>query len=361
MAEFALKYSESIQNFDEDIAKMYLDAGIEKVMTADSHKVYVIHLNLNHQGKVRLPSNFKYPLQIAYRDSISIDAPMTRTSVIEYIERRLHDSCNITISLDCDKCEKKKCSCKDDSYPIELDVTQTILGANPELMIGYNRFLIGYSNYNNSYRSNIHKGFTIIRPTSNYFFNLPTQIQECQIPSIDDLLEYRLDDGILEVNNGSVRNYPYGELTNCVKKDCLTDRSGEVLISYIGSRMDENGFMLIPSLSSVFMYLETYLLQEFAKRTYAFEKNQGARTYWLDMKQETNLLFAKADAQLRIPNKDKWEEITRNILLKNKAEFMTNTSGKYTPDRGNINQYAMNVVSLQNSYLNSSRIENGRW
>lgn len=360
LSEFAIKYSESNQYFDEDIAKMYLDAGIERIMTADSHKVYVISKSLNHQGKVHLPINFKYPLQIAYRDSESIEQPITRASVVEYIERNINDSCNVTISLDCDKCKSKNCSCNNDAYPIELDVTQTILGANPELMVGYNRFLIGYSNYRNSYRSNIHKGFTIIRPTTNYFFNLPTQIQECQVPCLDDLLEYRIDDGILEVNNGSIRNYPYGEVSSILEKDCTTSRSGQVLISYIGSRMDDNGFLLVPNESSVFTYLESHLLQEFAKRAYAFEKNQGSRTYWMDMQNETKMLFAKANAVLRIPNKDQWEEIMRNIMLKRKADFRTNTSGKYVPDRANIHPYTMDSVSLQNNYFNSYGTGYGR-
>jgi hypothetical protein len=65
------------------------------------------------------------------------------------------------------------------------------------------------------------------------------------------------------------------------------------------------------------------------------------------------MLFNRANAELRIPDKDQWEEIVRNIILKRKSDFRTNTSGKYTPDRANIQPYSMDSISLQNKYFNS--------
>ena len=349
LSGFAVKYSDSFSTFDEDICKMYLDEGIAKLLTADSHRVFVAHLNLNKQGKVSLPNNFKYPIQIAYRDidDINHSDPKTRVRVAEYIERGITEHCNLKIELDCKKCKKRSCICSNE-YPIEIDVTQTILGANPELMIGYNRFLMGYtsSSGSNSYRSNIHNGFTIIRPTSSYYFNLPREIQGCQVPDMDTFLEYNIENNILEVNNGGSRNYPYG-FTNSILKDCLQEREGEVLISYIGVRMDENGFMLVPDNLLVLKYLEAYLLQAFAMREYTKDRTQSSRVFWVDMKQEMLKCFATANSELRIPNKVEWEEIMRNIMLKSKADFRTNSSGNYTFDRGDHSSYPLSQISNQ--------------
>lgn len=348
ISSFAIKYADSFSSFDEDICKMYADEGIYKLLTADSYRVYVVHLNLNSNGKVELPSNFKHPIQIAYRDSDNIhhNSYKERVRVAEYIERGITEYCDLKINLDCKKCHKRDCICSDE-YPIEVDVTQTILGANPELMIGYNRFLMGYSNmHTGNYRSNIHKGFTIIRPTSSYYFNLPREIQDCQIPNLDTFLEYRIENNILEVNNGGYRSYPYG-FFNSKEKDCFREREGSVLISYIGIRMDENGFLMIPDNTTVIKYIESYLLECFAKREYVKDRSQQSHSFFLTMQKETQRCFASANAELRIPNKSQWEEIMRNIVLKNKADFSTNTSGNYSFDRGDHSPYPLSTISNQ--------------
>ena len=323
IAEFALKHKQQ-DWFDEDLAYIYADTAIDKILTMDANKVFVAHKVLNHQGKVDLGHNFKQPLSIAYRGASPTDTKgAERMKVSQMIKRNFEEGYEVEINIiNTDNC----INCDSSRETIEIDPSEVIMASNPEYMVEYNRFLMGYTSH---YQSNINSEFKIIRPTTNYFFNLPTRIQGCQVPNLDHLTEYSIENKILEVNSGTA--------------------GGEVIVSYIGSRVDEKGFLMIPNEPFVFEAIEADLLAAFALRAYSLKQTQGTRAFWNDMDMRARRLLTRAKSKIRIPDTDDWEEILRTVWLNripNKTQH--NTHGKYF---GNL--YRPGNESLGYSYNNS--------
>lgn len=343
LSEFGIKYSESNEYFDEDLAKIALDEGVDALLTADSMKTYVALLDLNHHGKVQAPINFKYPLQIAYRDRPSKSLSLTnnnRILVTKWLGECKDDPSHyIDKSDDCPKCKKPICCCNSDlkytnnyihnqAVNVELNTDNDI-----NILSGYTVSTVIVSS--NKYRSNINQDFTIIRPTSNYFFNLPREIQGCQIPDIDELLEYNIDNKIIEVNN--FINYNNYTINN-------SERYGQILISYLGYNIDDEGFLLVPNERYVVKALEDYLILFFAKRRYNFKPTQMHRAFWMDMKQESMVSMSKAKSKLRRLDMDEWNEVGRQVLKNRNVNSPVNRSGKYTPDVHNPHLDALSIV-----------------
>lgn len=311
VSEYLIK-SGKTDFFEEELAYIFANDAVDEIATADTLKKYILHDSL-YNGKISCPDNFKYPLQVAYRKKAEpTEDEEIKYTTTEFIQRSVDENCEYKVSLVCSKCKTVDCSC--DSYPIEIDATDLALASNPELALMHSRFLAGYSNRAGNYVSNINSEFTIIKPSSNYFFNLPIRIQNCQIPNIDNMMTYSIDDKILEVG---------GVLT------------GEILMSYLGRRIDENGFQMIPNEGFVFKAIEGRIMEGFALREYSMNPNSNTERAWMNMQMYAGKQIGSAKSKLRIPDMDQWDQILSNKLLKRVVDDLGYMSNQYTPDRYN--------------------------
>jgi len=298
-------------DFNEDLARIYSDEAIDELMTADSYKIYIGHHTL-YNGKTKLYPNFKYPLQVAYRGidhtGMNDDNSYYKTTVAQYVQRSLEDSCNLTVDVSCPKCHKTDdCSCE--SYPMKLDVTHTLLASNPELSVGYTKFLVGYSNQG---KSSMNEGFKVIYPASNYYHSVPNDIRGCMIPDLNDDLTYSVDNKVLTTNS--------------------IDNDSQVLISYLGSRMDDDGWLLIPNEPFVFKAVTARIMEGFALYEYNSRPTQSSKDLWITMNAYASREISKAKSKLRIPDPDQWRDMLDRTWLRRLPNRDSTRSNEYFPD-----------------------------
>lgn len=293
---------------DEELALMFADNAIDELMVKDNLKLYIFH-GILYNNKVQLPANFRYPLQVAYRVQERSEDQL-QTTVSEYIQRSFDDDCNKVVKVLPSK-DKLNSDC--DSYPIEINATDVLLASNPELALNYSKLLVGYSNQPQGLRSNLHGDFTIAKPSRNYFFNLPDKIKSCQVPNLDNFITYTIEDRIIDLN--------------------LNNRKTEILVSYTGRRLDDDGFQMIPNEAFVFEAVKARIMQGFALRDYHTSPTQITERMWMNMMQYADRLISKARSRLRIPDADQWDSMMDNIARKRIADDPAIHSNDYYEDR----------------------------
>jgi len=239
------------------------------------------------------------------------------------IERSFKDSCGIVVDIKCPKCKIVECDCRASS-PIEIDVKDYMLSSHPQLAQNYSRFLIGGEpnpNGQSYMMSNMHKGFQIIRPTSSYFHRLPQDIKSCQLPNLQTSVEYEIDNKILSVNS--------------------EDQNGEILMSYLGTRIDDEGWLMLPDEVYITKAISARISAGFALQEYEIKKTQVAERFWMNMLQYSDKLIAKARSKYRSKDPDQFMNIVLNTVLKRTPSYRDKTSGRLTQDRYQPNNYLL--------------------
>jgi len=355
---------------NDELIQIFTNRAIDQVLTGDVHAEYVILLDL-YNYKAQLPPNFRYPNQVAYRD---MEDPLIPTEHIpDFIVKSLESTCKKEVKIDgCQTCEETVCCCVERKWnPIKIDANYITLSKHPHLAMGYSKFMYGnvnsYVNNEDQYRlpehfennkflsdklkrilTNKHcfsrsrkcPEFQLVRPTSNYFFNLPERLQYCNIPSYDTNLEYMIQDGVISLNN--FQTYNCGKCKSCVgdrysyRANRRYDRNhpsdyqsrgpceynynpkpnGQVLVSYLGRRMDPEGWLMLPDEEYVKQAILYRVMEFMALREYSKNQTQTTRAYWADMKAIADREIIKAKSRLRMPTFDEWEQFVENHWMK---------------------------------------------
>lgn len=300
--------------FDEDSAIIIIESAINELLTADNYSIYITHEKI-YNNKAKLPSNFKYPLQVAYRSAKIQKDIYSKADVFQKLNFNFSENCQTELEHNCKRCHRKDCECGEyQVFPLELNTNkQAPSNAVNDIGLSYSKFLIGYTKYNNTCVSKLNKHFQIIKPSYNYFFNLPSIIKNCNIPNLNSRFEYRIQDGIIEVND--------------------TNNYGEILMAYLGKKIDEDGLLMIPNERLYIEAVIARLAEGLALIEYNQTQTQGSRIFWMDMSTIATKKVARARNFFKIPNMDSWDEFMNLGWMKRiPYENIEDMSWRYQPD-----------------------------
>ena len=268
----------------EDV--LYLANGIASLLLpGDSfvEKMAIIDID-NYKGQ--LPSNFKYMSQAVYNKELEEDKIISR--ITEGTKKIYGTDCSLTVALNCDTCGT---DCR--TKVITMDMDYNDVGSHPEWAYNHSKFFYGARNMNNykhTHGTGVFEGFTLMRRTSNYFFNIPYHINECINLNADSTVEYNIE------NNNIIVNF----------------KKGKVIIAYVGVELDEDGYRMIPDLEEVYEAIYYSIRERLAENRFDAEPNQvtSQALQRLEIKASQKRKVAKSILSEMEP--DEWEMFIRN-------------------------------------------------
>lgn len=240
---------------------------------------------LNVQNyKVQLPSNFKYVLQAAYKID---NKPCNSEQVVEYTKKIYGSDCKLDIQVHCDNCGEYNCG----SEVIKLDVDHNYLLKHPNYMYQHTKHLYGHGTLDSkNNRTTLHPDFQLMRRTSNYFYNIPYHVNECINLKVDSKIEYDI------------------HMPNMI----VNFKEGQVLLAYLGSNVDENGYLMIPNVPLVFDAVIQWIEERLAYIDYRRNKEQKDRIFWQQALELRDKKVKQARMYLDTLTPDEWELFIRN-------------------------------------------------
>lgn len=194
------------------------------------HKIKLIDVTDN---LVDLPENFQSIIQVAYKEDE--EKTVTRTEIVEATYKTL-EGCEMTVSLDCPKCEKSTgCTC--DEPEIIMNVDRDYMMAHPELVYGHLGHYYRHGGITNTHKvpSVYHPEFYLISYAQNYMFGADYHIKGC-----------------LNLDKSLLADSPVSYTVEDGKYLRLNVNSGQILLSYFEYIVDEEGYRFIPDLEDVF-------------------------------------------------------------------------------------------------------------
>lgn len=224
-----------------------------------------------------------------------------RETITQWVQGTLEKDCNLEINLVCPKCHTSSCNC--DTSIVEVDVDRIWEMAHPEIYYKhYTR--LGRHGYGGEGSSYYNPKFKLMRYASGDYFNLKHLLTDC--PNVD----------CKDCGNQFVINLPYIE---------VDFEEGEVLISYLGKAMDENGDLMIPDhpdcFAAIFWHLEN---------KYWYKKNNLDKAEYAERKREDAI--GKARSAILMPEQYEVKEWMENYHFKRVPDhnYMNKMRGRTT-------------------------------
>jgi hypothetical protein len=194
----------------------------------------------DHMGY--LPSNIHKIIQAAYQSPEHHGVHKTER-VSEWVSKNNHTGCEITIKKTCPSCHKpcnpKTCPCPESIIEYEYEPNLYDKAAHPEWYpkvtgLGlYNIGRIGEHKVHGDYPY-----YRLMKPRTNSFFNVNAHIKGCVNFDVTSKVTYEVDDlSSIELN---------------IKKS-------KVLLSYLGYRIDDEGYNMIPDIPEVWTSIRHYI------------------------------------------------------------------------------------------------------
>jgi hypothetical protein len=216
------------------------------------HKIALLDVVDN---KVDLPKNLHKIHQVAYK--ADCEEKVTRTQVVEWIQKTNTD-CDLVISLDCPKCSTPgPCSCK--SEEIIMDVDRDYLMAHPELRYGHLKWYYRHGGLANTNVpiSPFYPEFYLIKYARSTMFGADYHVKGClNLESrlmANTTVNYVVEDGSYLRLNAS---------------------TGQVLLSYLEYKTDEDGYRYIPDVEDIFDAIKWYIEEMMTYRIARKNKDQ---------------------------------------------------------------------------------------
>lgn len=202
-------------------------------------------------SKVRLPDDFKILLQAAANVRDKDYCTTSREEIIEWTKKTYQQDCDLKIRLECPKCNKSECDCR--SFEVNVDRIWEL--SHPEYYYNHYR-RIGSFGRGGKVSSVYNPRFELMRAVTqdfhqaNILFGCPNvDCRECAH-------EFRIDPPFLE----------------------LDFQEGEVLLSYLGRVLDENGDPMIPDQPDVLDAIQYHLTYKWFNRIYNKSNDRNVAT-----------------------------------------------------------------------------------
>jgi len=271
------------------------------------HKITLIDVE---DYKADRPLDMLGIVQIAFKD----DSPkkVKRTEIVEWTQKMYDGSgCELVIKKNCPNCNnsgpKGECSC--DSPGIVYDVDRLWELSHPEFKYRHMGHYYAHGGLTNENQvvSPFHPNFVLMRPTSHDFFNADLHVPGCL--NLNDRLmssanyEYLIRDSIIEVNK--------------IK--------GKILLAYLASNLDKNGFRMVPDNESVvdaikWGVMEAYHYREINKSRTQQDRNHH-RVMFREAEQRRIESMGRAYEELTEPAFGEWIEFLNENLFKIRKDY----------------------------------------
>lgn len=285
-----LDFSGHEGELDETWVLKQANDAVSRIVT-DQQLVHEIALLDVRDYKAELPSQMRYVVQAAAKEDAKY--PSSREEVSQYVQKVFGTDCEFEINLNCKQCGNTGCSC--DTNVLEVDVNRIYETAHPELFTQYmSHFYRSGGNTGRGTKSYYHPEFLLMRKTSNNFFNVPYHINECLNLGIESVYEYDI------------------KMPNIV----VNFKQGQILLAYMATPTDKDGYRLIPDVEVVFQAINYYIEERMAFRNYRSSKTQNDRAFWQEMFQLKEKMIKRARITLQIPSEDEWWQFVKNHWTK---------------------------------------------
>lgn len=263
---------------------LYMANGIaELIIPGDSfiEEIALIDID-NYKGK--LPTNMKYVSQALYREDQPEECPLH--SITDYSKKLYGTDCEVQVSLKCDPCTDN-CATK----KVVMDVDYDYLLKNPQWAYNHSKFFYGSRHSNPNYnKREIFEEFSLMRKTTDHFFNVPYHINECITFNADSRVEYNLE-------------YP-----NIV----VNFKKGKVLLAYVGVPIDDDGYRMIPDIEEMYDALYYSIRERLLEQKFDSENNQNNRIALQMAEQKAATKRKAARSALSNKDPDEWMMFIKN-------------------------------------------------
>ncbi len=249
---------------------------------------YKIALIRVSNSKAILPPDFKTLTQAAANVKNKDFCPTKREQVVEWTQKTFQTECDLNIRLVCDKCHKPNC---EHQGSFEVDVDRLWEMAHPEYYYtNYKRFGTfgrGNSSYSPSFKimkyavSDFHKANLILGDCPNI------DCTECQH-------SFRIELPLMEVDF----------------------QEGEILISYLGRVLDENGDPMIPDHPDVIEAIVSHVEHKWYERKGRREKDAFSLKISADAWQKREYYMGIAKSVVEMPEFHEWEAFYDHALYR---------------------------------------------
>lgn len=289
-------------NYDDLDEKMILRWANDVVrnLTFDQQLLHrIVVLQVEH-SKARLPDDFRILTQAAARvfyyppcdceKNPSLEccsptgdyvkpgyAPTRRHQVIQWTQQAFEEDCEIEIKLNCPNCKGDNCSC---GGAVEVDVDRIWELSHPEYYYQhFNRVRrVGEGGNATSFYS---PKFNLMRYATNNLFRVEQILGECAnlyCPSCPN--SFNIQGDYLEVDFND----------------------GEVLLSYLGTPMDDYGHVMIPDHPYVHEAVSQHLTFKYFSRKFNMESRPEDERKALSAEQRSIVAKRRAHALLNTPD-----------------------------------------------------------
>ncbi len=291
----------------KDVMLKWADDQVSK-LSFKNHKVHKVAMKEIHGNRVVLGDDLDTIVQVLYKEDPS--SRKVKQSYVSQWVKELDNDCELKVDLDCPECAADQ--------GFEIDVDYWVERTQPQLFLGNDR-MIDYGGLQNRGKSprSVQNDFRLMRYKQHNFFNAEYHVKNS--PNLNKKLnadavgEYWVDYPVMHTNI----------------------ESGFVLISYLGNRVDEDGYNLIPNLPEVLEAIRWTIEERFSYREY---KRTRDRSYLNDSemaRQKRMEAMGRAREKLKLP---KWQEIQavmENIHMKINNYYSTGNLGAYQKDTFN--------------------------
>lgn len=236
-----------------------------------------------------------------------------REDIVQWVQGTLEKDCDLEINLICPTCKTASCSCN--TPAIEVDVDRIWEMAHPEIY--YSHFTrigrFGYGPGQNGAYSYYTPKFRLMRYATEDYFKLEHLITEC--PNV--LCK--------ECRHQFVIELPYIE---------VDFEEGEILLSYLGKPLDEDGEIMIPDHPDVHEAIVNHLDFKWYRMMFKKTKDPGDRV----ISQEAMLLrdqhIGFARSALDIPTFHEFKSYLENSAWNKRLPgWSTDRAGKNVIDQ----------------------------
>lgn len=311
--DIAIKSGNKTDFNPEDV--LYMANGIaELIIPGDAFIESIALIDIdNYKGA--LPSNLKYISQALYWENKE-SIPEEVTVVTEYTKKLYGSDCDLQVSLKCDPCSDS-CSTKN----IIIDSDYNYLTRDPSWMYNHSNFFYGSRNSANSKKgSEVFEGFSLMRRTTNNFFNVPYHINDCINFNENSRVEYNIE-------------YPY-IVTNFKK--------GKVLLAYVGIKVDDEGYRMIPDLEVVYEAIYYSIRERLLEQKFDSEPSQNNRIALQMAEQKAIQKRKRATSVLRTQDPDEWMMFIKNHWVRTIPNYKWEAVGnRHISDRDYTARHTM--------------------
>lgn len=311
---------------DERLIIRLTVTAINKVLPTTLMDEKIVLIPVSH-GRGELPQDFRFVVQAAFKEGRYLKS---YGDEVKKCADALVGS-DYVVKPYCRVCNSVQCSCG--SSPVVIIPTSTEWKKN-NAALGYVFDKHYYNHFNIVEKgrcSAYHPDFVLMRRKSGNFYNYNQHIKECINLRVPSLIEYDLDNPNIVVNRPT----------------------GTILLSYMGIKMDDEGYPMVPDDEWILDYIRFYIDERLAYQDCRRTRRQEDCGFYELAKANADSAFKKVKSKA-IPSYDKLNQYLKsryNKLINFTETDKFNSAGFFVPDSyyepgetsGDLNNYTLDL------------------